>query len=1521
MTILRTDIEKALNELISNEEGMRFQGLAVVLAKQKWPDLVACERKKDLGLDAYIPASLAKDGIGRGLACSLTATLEKIKSDIDSFRGASKDIGILIFYTPSKVSHQKADNWAKSVHKDYQVELVTVSREDIISDLMVPSNVLLCRSHLGIMVPIEPSITDLIEKAREAISETIAGWLANPRLVGKPRIALKAIKLDGENRETNEILELSSLHSALQEGRRMMLEAPAGRGKTTTLIQLAEQHLAHDELPFLIDLPVWNRTHIDVLEFIASRREFRSRNISAEDLAKLFNTVHCSFLLNGWNEVADTYSENSVQAIRDMERSFTRAGIMVVTRSHHIKPPLLGSIKTKLLPLSRAQRTEYLVERLGVQAPDLTRKLDEDSVLDELTRNPLLLSEVTTLYLSDRDIPRTKIGILSAMTDFLEQSEEHNHHLHQPPLSGHSRDYLAELAAEMTKKGEATIEESQARSIVYSVSYRLNASGQIEQLPAPLSILSGLCAHHVLERLDYSPVIFKFEHQQFQEYLAAIEVKRQLFALSNGDINESEGRFAQEYVNQPAWEEPLRMIAEELGEQTVESSSSMDSVSAGGHLVKMALGIDPIFAGDLARLCGARVWQEVRTAMGKRLRTLYANGSAYNRRWALGGMLATGSEDFKDILVPLLIDDNQQVRLETYRVVEEFHITCLGGNWRSTVGGWGEAQRADFVREVVSERRMAQIAEDFARSDPSPNVRAAALHALRWIGANMALAKVLEESDSRTFEHALMERLMDPLPIPLHERALSTFQTLLQRTADPVARLRTRLAYLKIEPDDGVEGVKRDLSEWPTQRNSDVEFWLLKPALELVKKADPNWVSDWVVQHILNGTLWAEDWIRLVLEIPESLTVSLVEKICHEKLEYSEKNRIISVLTATANTQLVETIFNRMCELRSLMPTGSPESQQFHKTIFNQLEKLCRELPPKMVVSGLLPVISPKPDLVQASVVTEIIQRIGDQDSDLRNDLPDKIRQPLRNYLKEIVPFYLAQQDYDGEQKGYLGLALGRVGDPEDIVDLMQLIRVDLERVRKGREARLQGLDNPLAREAINSWTLGYVQAVISLDPNKADEILLELLNEQEYEEVASAELVRLAKFETKEKHFEFERLDYRLVWDARINQHAFGFIEDRRCRYSEAIKQRIKFVQEDQSRSDKPESFHHRLKTLANRLAQLDGYHSVDFVLDILALPAQSDRWIRINAIESLLRSGAGLPADSVFRVLDPTIDYILTNERYNQDSLNLLGRCLSLFPFIDPASKGINRIKEINPTKWLHYYNLQELIKALGQSRCEEALELLIEMAKSEGHRMEGSVVGEWLDALTSLDIPESKLALLSFVDPFIDNLGVSLKLDYYYQERLTSRIADLARADPTTRDRLYKLCTMPLDPQARLLLADSVTQIGAPGCLVAGLSLIRDNASPPVPPALMKNLEAVFVQRHPFGNSGNSYSLEPQSANQIRSHIFAMALTDDARKFSAWRILEEIESWRLEYGRPNSEPRHPDIDSGIPWPQQIS
>jgi thymidylate kinase len=242
MTLLRTEIERALDELISNEEGMRFQGLAVVLAKQRWPELIATERKKDLGLDAYAQALLAQDGTGRGLACSLTATLEKVKSDVQKIKQFAPDVKVLLFATPHKVTTQTSMVWAKTIRSGHGIELVVISREDIITDLMLPGNASVCRSHLGIPVPVEPSLIDIVSRTQAAVSEVTGTWALHPRLAGRPRIPLTTMLLDQEGAETGEALGLEDLHAMLSEGRRIVLEAPAGRGKTTTLVQLAERH-------------------------------------------------------------------------------------------------------------------------------------------------------------------------------------------------------------------------------------------------------------------------------------------------------------------------------------------------------------------------------------------------------------------------------------------------------------------------------------------------------------------------------------------------------------------------------------------------------------------------------------------------------------------------------------------------------------------------------------------------------------------------------------------------------------------------------------------------------------------------------------------------------------------------------------------------------------------------------------------------------------------------------------------------------------------------------------------------------------------------------------------------------------------------------------------------------------------------------------------------------------------------------------------------------------------------------
>ena len=124
---LRTEIEKALDKRISYEE-MRFQSLAIMLAEGKWPGFIATERRDDLGLDAYLPTSLATDEKAKGLACSITNTLGKIKGDIDKFHKTFKDVNVVIFSTPRKVSNELATKWAEEIGKDYNLELIVASK-------------------------------------------------------------------------------------------------------------------------------------------------------------------------------------------------------------------------------------------------------------------------------------------------------------------------------------------------------------------------------------------------------------------------------------------------------------------------------------------------------------------------------------------------------------------------------------------------------------------------------------------------------------------------------------------------------------------------------------------------------------------------------------------------------------------------------------------------------------------------------------------------------------------------------------------------------------------------------------------------------------------------------------------------------------------------------------------------------------------------------------------------------------------------------------------------------------------------------------------------------------------------------------------------------------------------------------------------------------------------------------------------------------------------------------------------
>ena len=446
-------------------------------------------------------------------------------------------------------------------------------------------------------------------------------------------------------------------------------------------------------------------------------------------------------------------------------------------------------------------------------------------------------------------------------------------------------------------------------------------------------------------------------------------------------------------------------------------------------------------------------------------------------------------------------------------------------------------------------------------------------------------------------------------------------------------------------------------------------------------------------------------------------------------------------------------------------------------------------------------------------------------------------------------------------------------------------------------------------------WTNWYTRAVTWLDRRRCEEIFLELLREPEYEQDTVRALVQLAKIQNTERQRLLSGPDFRVVWEARSGRQASRFDEDRRRRYANGIKERISTIMEERSKSGNPDSFNGRLKELARGLAVIDGRDSAEFVMEIMMLPSQWDEWTRADAIEALLFSGARMSAEETLMVLNPAIEYALSHFSYEQQTRYLLQRCLCFLPFVGPPSTGIARIKEVIAARRVLDYELREVVQALGHSRSKDAFELLIELSRAGENRFQ-AFAGEWIEAMADLDIPESKAVLMSFIDPDSQQTDVEQYFEHYNRERLASHIVEIARAESTVRERLYLLCNRELSQSKRMLLAEVIIGLGTHDAAVAGLDLIHDDASPRIPFSLMPFHENVFFEHRPYG-TGGAFTRIPRSATEIRRRLFEMVLNDRSRRRSAWSFLGQIESWRLEYGRPNSEPRHPSINSGEPWP----
>ena len=1498
MAVLRTDIEKALDELISQEEGMRFQGLSVVLGKQRWPELIAHQRKKDLGLDAYAPASETPEKVGKGLAASITPTLNKISGDAETARRNFPDLRALLFVTPSKVGNSDRKRWEEEIRNNHDLQLILIEREEIITLMMMPDNASLCVNFLHLNIDAEADVAELVARTRHAADAVTRTWAAKSK--GHPLIDLTAVRLDPKGAESADVLALEQIDQALSRSGRIVLEAPAGRGKTTTLVQLAQRPRTAGT-PFIVELSSWMTSRRNILEYIAGMPAFQAECLTPADLARVQQTEPFLFLLNGWNEISESSSSQANEALRDLERDFPSAGIIVATRTHHLTPPLPGALRLRLLRLGSVQRENYLAARLGAKAAELLARVDADSSIDGLTRTPFILSEVASLFEAGAEIPTMKFGVLAQVLHLQEQRDEHRNSLQAAPIFSQQTDYLKDLAIEMTRRGAVTLCEGDARAVVSDVARELVVRGQIERA-RPAEVLANLTAHHLLERVEYPETVFQFEHQQFQEYYAALDVRTRLLDLCDDD-HDGTDRFTADYVNIPAWSEPLRIIAETFAEQTGNDETRKRNIRGGGNLVEMMLLVDLVFAGELARLSGAAVWNEVRTVVYEHFRSAYANPDGNYRQYAIAAMLATGSADFRDIILPLLSGQDRQLRLGTYRLWPDIQLSSLGSDWREQVRGWSEEARADFVYELPLHRLDDEMAS-FAVEDNSVAVKRAAVSSLMWTGSDSALTRVLESMDAQAFENVARNKV-DHMPPALRPKAIAAMWKFVESATDHSARLRTVLNLIELgEP--GLVGVVKDvIVALPGGDIHNMDSHLIRPALEYLLKTDPAWTSEWVVVRIADNVLNRhEEWLPFVTVIPEDLVEKLLHRLETEDLKNSRFEGMIAVVAARADAALAARVFTKLRELRRRVDAEPGERHEFEWQVERQLEKVFLRLPADVLAAGVLSSVKIG-DPLDIKVAAYLLGKFDRPNLEPLRVADDGLKVRLRAYLKSHVNLVLCQDDSNGREKANLASAIAQAGNPEDMADLVTLIRADIARMRQGRAAWAAGDRGSLGYGVGESYARWYIDAVMHLDPTGAKQVLIDLLPEPEYSFDAAAAMAR--DFLPMPEGSFVRKFPYDLMWAAREGHAPPPRDDQRRTQFAAALNSEIKRLRE-QNQDGNPVA---GIKELAAALAAIDGRCSAATVLDTIAMPDQRDEYIGLSAAKRLLIAGTVLPATTSFFLVDSILG---RTEQWMSDSdRHLLCQALAICPFVDDPAAGIAKMRDVLYKRRLRAHELSELVTALGESRSDAAIDLLYELA-SDAQTFE-QCEENFINTLAALDTPRAWELLLGFIDPDIHSIGLTRRP--LYEDVLVARLTELAQHRPEVNARLRELCTRDLPETNRHVLSKVIGWFGTHESLVANLYLIDDAKPSPIPKGVWDQLESTFVERQPCGENSNTFILHARASNELRALLLRLAIEDRKRRKSAFMLLGQIEVWRLEHGRPAGEPRHPNLASGHPWP----
>lgn len=1296
-------------------------------------------------------------------------------------------------------------------------------------------------------------------------------------------IALNLKMTDGNSVEAFTASELASALGIFNE---IIVVAPPGTGKTTTLIQVVEAVLSQGKLAAIfVPLSEWSSQTDSFLQSIVRRHAYAG--INEGQLKLLAHHGRLTLVMDGWNELDAPAKKRARHGIEALLRDFPNLIIVISTRSQALDVAIAG----KIVAIDMLSENQQLAIARALRGPEGETILDHawrTAGVNELVAIPLYLGTLLA-HAPGEVLPTTKEEVLRLFIVEHERVPDKAQALLVATSGFHSR-MLTRLAVEATRAGSTTISDIKARALIKQVQNTLSSEDQIQlsTAPQPTVVLDVLVNNHLLIHSSAGTAELSFQHQQFQEWYASFEVEELMHAAAAGHHHAKE-KLRAEVLNIPVWEEPILFACERV------SQADTTEVRAMATTILDTLGIDPLLASEMIYRSSSVVWEEIKDRI-----------IAFVGRWHTSGMvdravhfmIGTGRSEFAPQIWPLISNVDRQIHLKALRAGRRFRPSVLGPQVQEHIAQLPEEVRKNVVSEIIHNSGMdgIELGARIARDRTSPRVQAAAIEALLFRKADRIATEVLREAPDQVWSELARRGYWEDINDPESRARLSRErQRCIESETNPLRRIRVLLNVRRErkEMGQGLEVAKLiEGTEFPVRDHE--AGWAIHDAYRLY----PSDVTTAILHRLQAGNdvpYGSKDLLRRAgLEIDQGPVVDLV-------LNPDTPENIAEAAVTIVGPQTVGKLIDEIVATHSKIEASDGSADESTRKQFWRLSDLLSK-------TGLTPffnAIASRSSTTTPPVIAllaELLARHHQNEPEGRAPLEGPLHEEMVTAVKRWGEALLTNPSATRPQLADVAGAIQRLAAPQLVPVLRRMLIKDLARWKTARTEFITKLDRggSIQSDAQTSWTLQYRRAFAAIGDAQVIELMKAYLPDAGFTGFGEDAAWALKEIHDREKNSIKEK---RFMWGADFSEVTANRAKRQQGMDLESSEsaEAILMVINDLLRPEAGEIEHRHALKLSNVAFRMPYGNKTEILDKLLRLPRPlSDKQTLLTV---LVQAGEVINASMVLDGIKNLLEEAKTKRWLLDDNHGILGRWLELLVFSDHPNTTLDAVDLLEPNL-RQPWNLRGLLLALGYAPSPDAEHVLRMLPRIDPRFL---AEHEWFGALQSRDTISAARILLDAVCEGISVEGQT-GIDTW---TVIHKLAAFVQKHPEFRAEVYQRYELiPAGRNKEIIESAIAESANSDGVMI----MLRGHASPNTIHSAVRN---AAVGKRPSSNWAGTEEIVSVPLPDLRKKLFAIANSATDESQIATACLNAIDELRDDYGSVESEPRHPDIESGRPWP----